>query len=150
MNKPRAKKLSKNIHAAACSLAFGSMLMSATAQAQSDGVASIFLGQENGYDNEAGIFTNTINLVTNDENLIIAAPAGYQSVQKTVITSISFTEGDWAGMSNIFDASIIGDSNAVYFTQQGGSLLSLAINGADNTVTLAELGGDNTRFENAN
>jgi len=150
MNKPRAKKLSKIIHAAACSLAFGSVLMSATAQAQSDGIASIFLGQENGYDSENNTFTNTIDLVTTDQSLTIGAAVGYGYVQKVTTTMILFEAGDWAGLSNILDAEIYGDNNAVYFTQLGNSLLSMVIDGERNTVTLAELGGSDEWAENAN
>ena len=150
MQKPRAKKLSKIIHAAACSLAFGSVLMSATAQAQSDGIASIFLGQENGYNSDNNTFTNTIDLVTDDQSLTIGAAVGYDYVQKVTTTTILFGPGDWAGLSNILDASIWGNDNAVYFTQLGNSLLSMVIDGERNTVTLAELGGSDEWAENAN
>jgi len=102
------------------------------AQSVAQGVAALYLPQAQGA-RGAENFTNTINLITNDTSLEIA-PSEYSTVDFVQI------DGETIG-PNIFDATVYGSRNKIFFTQLGNSLLTLTVEGNGNTVNLAELGG---------
>jgi len=104
---------------------------------------TLYLPQTGGFDTSTEVFTNTINLNTDDTNLAIGS---FGSNEYTQDQTLSFADIiDSAGTSNELSANIYGIGNALYFTQLGNSYLSLNIDGDRNMITLAELGGSSLR-----
>lgn len=111
-------------------------------------IANIYLPQDGGYDEVNNTFTNTIELLTDDTTLTVDA-FGTNDFTQTVETTavLDHSSGDYNGISNMLDAYISGAGNALYFTQTGNSLLALVVDGVANTITLADLGGSDSRRE---
>ena len=120
----------------------------------SDEVASINFSQDNGLNRTDGSFTNTIELFTNDAKLILdtSETGTSEYTQSSSVELIDRSGGsfsDFDGLSNKLKADIYGLGNTLYFTQLGNSFLFLEIDGNNNTVTLAEMGGSASRVADA-